>query len=94
MSRSGRLLNLLELLRARRRPVTAAQLAADLAVSERTIYRDIAELIAQGAPIEGSAGVGYLLRAGHFLPPLMFAREEIEAIVLGLHYVDQRATRF
>ncbi|WP_186051035.1 helix-turn-helix transcriptional regulator [Burkholderia gladioli] len=90
MSRSGRLLNLLELLRARRRPVTAAQLAADLAVSERTIYRDVAELIAQGAPIEGSAGVGYLLRAGHFLPPLMFAREEIEAIVLGLHYVDQR----
>jgi predicted DNA-binding transcriptional regulator YafY len=90
MSRSGRLLGLMEILRTRRRPVTAAQLAAELAVSERTIYRDIAELTAQGAPVEGSAGVGYVLKPGHFLPPLMFAREEVEAILLGLRYVDQR----
>jgi predicted DNA-binding transcriptional regulator YafY len=90
MSRSGRLLGLMEILRTRRRPVTAAQLAVELTVSERTIYRDIAELTAQGAAVEGSAGVGYVLKPGHFLPPLMFAREEVEAIPLGLRYVDQR----
>ncbi|TDG04002.1 YafY family transcriptional regulator [Paraburkholderia guartelaensis] len=90
MSRSGRLLRLIEFLRTRRRPVTAARLADELAVSERTIYRDVAELMAQGVPVEGSAGVGYLLKPGYFLPPLMFAREELEAIMLGLRYVDQR----
>ncbi|HGL6717620.1 TPA: YafY family protein [Burkholderia contaminans] len=90
MSRSGRLLSLMEILRTRRYLVTAARLADELAVSERTIYRDVAELIAQGVPIEGAAGVGYLLRPGYFLPPLMFAREELEAIMLGLRYVDQR----
>ncbi|PYE25457.1 putative DNA-binding transcriptional regulator YafY [Paraburkholderia silvatlantica] len=90
MSRSGRLLSLMEILRTRRRAVTAAQLAAELVVSERTIYRDVAELMAQGVPVEGGAGVGYVLKPGHFLPPLMFAREELEAIVLGLRYVDQR----
>jgi predicted DNA-binding transcriptional regulator YafY len=90
MSRSGRLLSLMEILRTRRRAVTAAHLAGELAVSERTIYRDIAELMAQGVPVEGSAGVGYVLKQGYFLPPLMFAREELEAIVLGLRYVDQR----
>ncbi|WP_322013828.1 YafY family protein [Paraburkholderia sp. J12] len=90
MSRSGRLLSLMEILRTRRRPVTAAWLAGELSVSERTIYRDVAELMAQGVPVEGGAGVGYLLRPGYFLPPLMFAREELEAIMLGLRYVDQR----
>ncbi|RFU45460.1 YafY family protein [Paraburkholderia sp. DHOC27] len=90
MARSGRLLRLTEILRTRRRAVTAAQLAAELVVSERTIYRDVAELMAQGVPIEGGAGVGYVLKRGHFLPPLMFAREELEAILLGLRYVDQR----
>ncbi|NPT55120.1 helix-turn-helix transcriptional regulator, partial [Paraburkholderia elongata] len=65
MSRSGRLLGLMEILRTRRRPVTASQLAVELAVSERTIYRDIAELTAQGAAVEGSAGVGYVLKPGH-----------------------------
>lgn len=90
MSRSGRLLSLVELLRAKRRPVTAGQLAQELAVSQRTIYRDIAELMAQGTPIEGSAGLGYVIKSGYFLPPLMFDREEIEAIMLGLRYVDQR----
>lgn len=90
MSRSGRLLSLMEILRTRRRPITAARLADELAVSERTIYRDVAELMAQGVPVEGGAGVGYVLRPGYFLPPLMFAREELEAIMLGLRYVDQR----
>lgn len=59
-------------------------------VSERTLYRDIAELIGQGAPIQGEAGIGYVLKPGLFLPPLMLGEDETEAIVLGLRYVDQR----
>jgi predicted DNA-binding transcriptional regulator YafY len=70
--------------------VTALQLAQSLEVSERTIYRDLAELAAQGAPIEGEAGVGYILRPGLFLPPLMLTEDEAEAVILGLGYVDQR----
>jgi predicted DNA-binding transcriptional regulator YafY len=90
MSRSTRLLLLLQALRGRRRPVTAAELSRELEVSERTVYRDIAALAAQGAPIEGEAGVGYILRPGLFLPPLMLSEDEIEAVLLGLNYVDQR----
>ncbi|WP_448951934.1 helix-turn-helix transcriptional regulator [Labrys neptuniae] len=90
MARTSRLLALLQILRAKRRPVTAAALAEELAVSERTLYRDIAELVAQGAPIQGEAGIGYVLRPGLFLPPLMLSEEETEAIVLGLRYVEQR----
>lgn len=70
--------------------MTAAVLAQELGVSERTLYRDIAELTAQGAPIYGEAGVGYVLRPGLFLPPLMLTEDETEAVVLGLRYVDQR----
>jgi predicted DNA-binding transcriptional regulator YafY len=81
---------LLQALRGRRRPVTAAALAETLEVSERTIYRDIATLTASGAPIAGEAGVGYVLKPGFFLPPLMFSVDEVEAIMLGLRYVDQR----
>lgn len=90
MARSTRLLMLLQTLRGRSRPVTASALAAELGVSERTLYRDIAELSAQGAPIYGEAGIGYVLRPGLFLPPLMLTEDETEAIVLGLRYVDQR----
>jgi predicted DNA-binding transcriptional regulator YafY len=90
MSRSVRLLQLLQVMRGRRRPVTAARLAEILEVSERTIYRDVADLMAQGAPIEGEAGVGYILRPGYFLPPLMLTEDEVEAVILGLRYVDQR----
>ena len=90
MPRSVRLLQLLQTMRGRRRPVTAAQLAEILEVSERTIYRDVADLTAQGAPIEGEAGVGYILRPGLFLPPLMLSEEEAEVVILGLRYVDQR----
>jgi predicted DNA-binding transcriptional regulator YafY len=90
MSRSTRLLRLLQAMRGRRQPVTAAQLAEALEVSERTIYRDVADLMAQGAPIEGEAGVGYILRPGLFLPPLMLTEDEVEAVMLGLRYVDQR----
>jgi predicted DNA-binding transcriptional regulator YafY len=80
-------------MRGRRQPVTAARLAEALEVSERTIYRDVAELMAQGAPIEGEAGVGYILRPGLFLPPLMLSEDEVEAVMLGLHYVDTHARR-
>ncbi len=59
-------------------------------MSLRTIYRDIATLIAQGADIAGEAGVGYILRPGFLLPPLMFDDDEIEALILGLRFVAQR----
>lgn len=70
--------------------MTAAVLARELEVSERTIYRDLSELAAQGAPVVGEAGVGYVLRPGLFLPPLMLTEDETEAVLLGLRYVDQR----
>jgi predicted DNA-binding transcriptional regulator YafY len=87
MSRTGRLFQLMDALRGNRRPVTAAALAGQLGVSERTIYRDIQALAQLGAPVEGSAGVGYLLRTGFFLPPLMFDADELEALVLGARWV-------
>jgi predicted DNA-binding transcriptional regulator YafY len=87
MSRSERLLDLIQILRRHRRPVSGGDLAGELAVSLRTVYRDIQSLIATGAPIDGEAGVGYVLRAGYTLPPLMFSDEEIEAIVLGSRMV-------
>lgn len=90
MSRSSRLLSLLQLLQGRRIPITSAAIAHALGISERTVYRDIATLVAQGAPIKGEAGVGYMLGAGYFLPPLMLEAQEAEAILLGLQYVSQR----
>jgi predicted DNA-binding transcriptional regulator YafY len=90
MSRTGRLFQLMDALRANRRPVTAAALAERLGVSERTIYRDIQALAQLGAPVEGSAGVGYLLRTGFFLPPLMFDADELEALVLGARWVRRQ----
>jgi predicted DNA-binding transcriptional regulator YafY len=87
MSRTGRLFQLMDALRGNRRPVTAAQLAEKLSVSERTIYRDIQALAQLGAPVDGSAGVGYMLRTGFFLPPLMFDADELEALVLGARWV-------
>lgn len=90
MSRSTRLLALLQALRGRRNPVAASALARELGVHERTIYRDIASLTAEGAPIRGEGGVGYILEAGLFLPPLMLSEDEIDAVLLGLRYVDQR----
>lgn len=91
MTRSERLLELIQLLRLYRQPVTADSLALELGVSVRTIYRDIATLQVQGASIEGSAGIGYLLKPGFMLPPLMFTEEEIEALVLGSRWVAARA---
>ena len=91
MSRSERLLELLQVLRRHRRPVSGRVLAQELAVSIRTLYRDIATLQAQGAPIQGEAGVGYVLQPGFMLPPLMFSEDEIEALVLGSRWVADRA---
>ena len=67
--------------------LTAARLAETLEVSERTIYRDIADLQASGVPIDGEAGVGYVMRDGYDLPPLMFTRDEIVALVAGARLI-------
>jgi len=91
MARSERLLALLQLLRRHRRPVSGATLAGELGVSIRTLYRDIATLQAQGADIEGEPGVGYVLRPGFMLPPLMFSQGELEALVLGFRWVQKFA---
>lgn len=90
MSRSERLLKLLQVLRRHRRPVSAEKLADETMVSVRTLYRDIASLRAQGADIEGEPGLGYVLRPGFVLPPLMFGAVEIEALMLGLRWVSDR----
>jgi predicted DNA-binding transcriptional regulator YafY len=87
MSRAERLLELMQVLRRRREPASGSALAQELGVSLRTLYRDIASLQAQGAAIEGEAGVGYVLRPGFTLPPLMLSEEEIEALVLGSRWV-------
>ena len=91
MARSERLLALLQVLRRHRRPVSGATLAAELGVSIRTLYRDIATLQAQGADIEGEPGVGYVLRPGFMLPPLMFSQGELEALMLGFRWVEKFA---
>ena len=91
MSRAERLLMLVQALRRRRRPVAGAVLADELCVSLRTLYRDIQALIGQGAPIEGEAGVGYVLKPGFMLPPLMFTEDEIEALVFGTRLAATRA---
>lgn len=87
MRRADRLFRLVRELR-RRRVSTAAQLAAALGVSPRTIYRDIADLSLSGVPVLGEAGVGYALAKGFDVPPLMFTGEEIEALVLGARIVQ------
>jgi predicted DNA-binding transcriptional regulator YafY len=93
MSRAQRLLDLLQILRRHRRPVVGATLAEEIGVSLRTLYRDIASLQAQGADIAGEAGLGYVLRPGFTLPPLMFTPEEIEALALGSQWVAARADK-
>lgn len=90
MSRAQRLLVLIQILRRHRFPVTGAALAAELGVSLRTLYRDIGTLQEQGASIDGEPGMGYVLRPGFMLPPLMFSEDEIEALVLGSRWVADR----
>jgi len=91
MRRADRLFQIIQILR-RRRLTTAAHLAEHLEISERTVYRDMRDLISSGVPIEGEAGLGYVLR-GFDLPPLMFTEEEIEALVLGARVVESWGDR-
>src|ERR1700728_314048 len=94
MRRSDRLFDIIQRLRTARSPMTAAAIAAELEVTPRTIYRDIATLQASRIPIEGAAGVGYVLRRGYDLPPLMFTADELDAIAVGARLVRRlRAPR-
>ena len=90
MRRADRLFEIVQILR-RRKLVRARDLAEHFEISERTIYRDIQDLIVSGVPIEGEAGVGYVLRGGFDLPPLMFDERELEALVLGARIVQSWA---
>lgn len=87
MRRADRLFQIIQYLQGRRL-TTARQLAERLEVSERTIYRDVQDLVLSGVPIEGEAGVGYVLRGGFHLPPLMFTAEEMEALIVGARMID------
>jgi len=83
MRRTERLFRIIQVLRSHRRPVTGEALAAELEVSLRTLYRDMAELIAQRVPIRGEAGIGYVIDSQFDMPPLMLTADELEAAVLG-----------
>lgn len=87
MRRADRLFLIIHALRGRRTALPARRLAQTLGVSLRTIYRDVADLQLSGVPVEGEAGVGYLLRKGADIPPLMFSAEELEALVVGARFV-------
>jgi predicted DNA-binding transcriptional regulator YafY len=90
MRRTERLFQIIQILRRRRRMVTGRELAEELDVSLRTLYRDMAELVAQRVPIRGEAGAGYLLDSDFDMPPLMLTADELEAAVLGAAWVAQR----
>lgn len=90
MRRTERLFRIIQVLRRKRRPVTGQELAEELEVSLRTLYRDMAELIAQRVPIRGEAGTGYVLERGYDMPPLMLTADELEAAVLGAKWVAAR----
>ena len=89
MRRTDRLFEIIQILRSETRSITAAEIAQRLEVSVRTIYRDIQTLQAMRTPIEGEAGVGYLMRQGYDLPALNFTVDEIEAIVVGLSLLSR-----
>ncbi|MBN3790351.1 YafY family protein [Burkholderia sp. Ac-20353] len=91
MTRSERLLSLLQALRRHHGPVSGRVLAQELGISLRTLYRDIASLQAQGADIQGEPGIGYVLHPGYMLPPLMFSQSELEALTLGFRWVAKFA---
>jgi len=93
MRKASRLFEIIQILRLARKPVTAADIAGQMEVSQRSVYRDIAALQAMRVPIEGGRGVGYILRPGFDLPPLMFSIEETEAIVLALALLDRTGDR-
>lgn len=93
MRRADRLFLVIHALRGRRTALPARRLAETLGVSLRTVYRDVADLQLSGVPIEGEAGVGYVLRKGADIPPLMFTRDELEALVVGTRFVRAFAGR-
>ena len=87
MRSADRLFEIVQILRRERRPITADAIAAELETSKRSVYRDIAALMAQRVPVRGEAGIGYVLESGFDLPPLMLNPEEVEAAVLGAQWV-------
>ncbi|PHQ71611.1 MAG: DNA-binding transcriptional regulator [Sneathiella sp.] len=91
MRRADRLFQIVQILQRQKTTITAGHMAAELEVSERTIYRDIQDLMSNNVPIEGERGVGYILREGYDLPPLMFTEEEIDAIMLGVRLVEVKS---
>jgi predicted DNA-binding transcriptional regulator YafY len=91
MRRADRLFRIIQILRRKKRPTTAQEVADELETSLRTIYRDIAQLMADRVPIRGEAGMGYVLEGGFDLPPLMLTADEIEAAMLGAQWVMGRA---
>ena len=93
MRRTERLFQIIQILRARRRPVTGRDIADELEVSLRTLYRDIAELIAQRVPVRGEAGTGYVLDPGYDMPPLTLTPDELEAAMLGAAWVAKRGDK-
>jgi predicted DNA-binding transcriptional regulator YafY len=88
--RADRLFQIIQILRRTGRPVTADTLAKELEVSKRSVYRDVADLIGQRVPIQGEAGLGYILDSDFDMPPLMLTPDEVEAAVLGAQLVVQR----
>lgn len=90
MRRTERLFQIIQILRRHRAPITGQELAEELEISLRTLYRDMAELIAQRVPIRGEAGTGYILDTGFDMPPLMLTADELEAAVLGAQWVAVR----
>lgn len=90
MRRGDRLFEIIEILRRAKAPISAKSIGAELGVTKRTVYRDMAALIAQGVPITGEAGVGYILEPGFHMPPLMLTPDEIEAVMLGVIWVQTR----
>lgn len=90
MRRTERLFAIIQILRRARAPITASAMADELETSLRTVYRDVAELIAQRVPVRGEAGIGYMLERGYDMPPLMLTPDEIEAAVLGAQWVAAR----
>jgi predicted DNA-binding transcriptional regulator YafY len=90
MRRADRLFQIIQILRRTNRPITAGRLAEELEVSTRSVYRDVADLIAQRVPIRGEAGSGYVLARDFDMPPLMLTPDEIEAAALGAQWVAER----
>jgi predicted DNA-binding transcriptional regulator YafY len=93
MRRANRLFQIIQILRRSTRPVTAAALGQELEVSKRTVYRDVADLIGQRVPIDGEAGLGYLIAPDYDMPPLMLTPDEIEAVMLGAQWVAGRSDK-